>query len=118
MIEIKKPELTMLERQRGNELYHYLRRAQRLVTKEELCGVLGWKYNKSNERRVRELISLLAKRVPIIATSNDKGYKLALTPQDLDAVKHQWSELDSRIEELAERRKPLIRFYEKHSSRG
>lgn len=117
-MDIKKPELSMLDRRRGNELFHYLRRAQRLVTKEELCAVLGWKFNRSNERRIRELISLLAKRVPIIATSNEKGYKLAMTPQDLEAVKHQWNELDSRIDELAERRKPLIRFYEKHSSRG
>jgi hypothetical protein len=49
----------------------------------------------------------------LIATSDQRGYKIAKTKADLEEVIHQWKELDSRIEQLEERKKPLIEFYEK-----
>ena len=79
------------------------------ATKEEIGEYLGVK----NERVVRDIISLLATRKPIISKSNSCGYKLALTKEDLEEVENVWRELDSRIEQLEERKKPLIKFYEK-----
>ena len=72
------------------------------------------KVNNNTERQIRELISILAKRVPVIATSDSKGYYVASKPEDLEKVEHQWKEIDSRIAELDKRRKPLIDFYEIH----
>lgn len=109
---IGKPELSEETKRRANEVYRYLRTEARPVTKEELCSFLGWEYNSSSERRVRDLISIIAKRKPIIATSDQRGYKVP-TIDDLEAVEHQWRELDSRISELAARREPLIKFAEK-----
>jgi hypothetical protein len=117
-MEIKKPELNDIDKERANAIFRYLCKIRRPATKEEICEFIGWDFNTSNERRIRELISSIAKVKPIIATSNKRGYKVATSEEDLAEVVHQWRELDSRIEELAERRKPLIRFYEKHSSRG
>ena len=77
-------------------------------TKEELGAKLGIK----NERSVRDVISTLSKRRPIISTSDGKGYKLALYVSDMEDVRHTWMELDSRIEELEARRQSLIEFYE------
>ena len=109
---IEKPELSEETKKRANEIYRYLKAENRSVTKQEICDYLGWEYNSSSERRVRDLISLIAKRRPIIATSDQRGYKVP-TMNDLDAVEHQWRELDSRIAELEARREPLIKFAEK-----
>ena len=73
---IAKPELSEETKRRANEVYRYLRTEARPVTKEELCSFLGWEYNSSSERRVRDLISIIAKRKPIIATSDQRGYKV------------------------------------------
>lgn len=112
MAEIKKPELSELEKKRGNELYKYMY-LRGTCTKEELCEVLGWTYNTSNDRRIRELISLIGKKVPVISTSDSKGYRIAKSKEDLEAVVHQWREIDKRQTELEERKKPLMKFYEK-----
>lgn len=108
----EKPKLTAGQAH-ANEVYKLLAGSVKPLTKAEICRHLGWEYNNNNERRVREVISLLAKRRAIIATSDQRGYKLAKTAEDIEEVKHQWAELDGRIRELEERRKPLIEFYEK-----
>lgn len=98
-------------KQKANKLYTtYMNLPPRhVLTKEEIAQIVGVK----NERSARDVISALAKRVPVIATSNAKGYWIARTTADLDAVRHAWQEIDSRQEELESRKKPLIEFYEK-----
>ena len=109
-----KPELSPQIKARANELFLMLK--QRTYTKDELQIYFYGK--KGYERQIRDLISTLAKRVPIIATSDSKGYYIATTAEDLEKVKHQWQELDSRITELDKRKKPLIDFYEMHHNRA
>lgn len=109
---IEKPKLTAGQAY-ANEVYKHLAVATKPLTKAEICERLGWEYNKNNERRVREVISILAKRRAIIATSDQRGYKLAKTAEDVEEVKHQWAEIDGRIKELEERRTPLINFIER-----
>ncbi|MBQ9716059.1 MAG: hypothetical protein IJV77_06600 [Clostridia bacterium] len=104
--EIKKPELSEEQKAKINELYQLLK--QRVWTKTELQIHFGM-----SERNVRRLISELAKKKPIISVSTEKGYKVATGKADLPSVEHCWRELDSRIEELEARKKPLIDFREK-----
>jgi hypothetical protein len=96
--------LTEIERQRANKLYHYLR-LHDTITKEEACQVLG-----VNERTAREVLSLVAYKMPIIATSDSKGYRLAKTLEDLNGVEHTAAELRSRMEEIEKRLAPLYAF--------
>lgn len=107
-------EKPMTENQKinGNKLYKFMKNND-VVTKEQMLDCLGW--DKTKDRQLRDLISCIAKRVPVISTSDSKGYKIAQTKQDLKDVVHQWKELDSRIEELQKRREPLIKFYEENS---
>ena len=111
-VMIEKPELSEETKRRANEVWRFLRDEAKPVTKQEICDFLGWEYNSSSDRRVRDLISIIAKRKPIVATSDQRGYKVP-TANDLEAVEHQWKEIDSRIAELAARREPLIKFAEK-----
>ena len=112
-MEIEKP-MTENQKKNGNILYKLLM-AYNVVTKEEMLAELGWDSRK--DRQLRDLLSLIGKKRPLIATSDQKGYKIAKTKEDLEEVIHQWKELDSRIEQLNERRKPLIDFYEKWSNK-
>ena len=111
-MKIEKP-MTENQRQNGNKLYRLLM-AYDVVTKEERLAELGWDSKK--DRQLRDLLSMIGKKRPLISTSDSKGYKMAKTKADLEEVKHQWKELDSRIEQLKERRKPLIDFYEKYGN--
>ena len=108
-MKIEKP-MTENQRQNGNKLYRLLM-AYDVVTKEEMLAELGWDSRK--DRQLRDLLSMIAKKRPLIATSDQKGYKIGKSKADLEEVIHQWKELDSRIEQLKERKKPLIEFYEK-----
>lgn len=105
-MEIRKPEMTEATRARLNELYLMLR--ARTYTKPEIMAHFG-----VSERTAREMISLVSKRAPVIATSDNSGYRIAKSAADLEAVLHSWKEIDSRQRELEERKKPLIKFYEK-----
>lgn len=96
-------------KERANAMYLLLKQGG-VWTKEQLGERLGIK----NERTVRDVISALSKRVPIISTSDNKGYALAMSEKDLEYVIHTWKEHDSRQQELEERKKPLIKFYEKY----
>ena len=108
-MNIEKP-MTENQKLYGNMLYKFLM-ANDTVTKEQMLEHLGWDSKK--DRQLRDLLSMIGKKRPLISTSDSKGYKIAKTLKDLEEVKHQWKELDSRIEQLKERRKPLIDFYEK-----
>ena len=108
-MNIEKP-MTENQKYYGNMLYKFLM-ANDTVTKEQMLEHLGWDSKK--DRQLRDLLSMIGKKRPLISTSDSKGYKIAKTKADLEEVKHQWKELDSRIEQLKERRKPLIDFYEK-----
>lgn len=113
-MEIKQPEMSKKEKELGNQVYRILMTNSTPITKEFICDSLGWKYNSSTERKVRMLLSYIGKVKPLISTSNQKGYYIARTKEDKQAVEHQWKEIDSRIKELEERRKPLIKFYEEN----
>jgi DNA-binding winged helix-turn-helix (wHTH) protein len=113
-MEIKKP-MTENERKNGNLLYKYLMQND-VVSKEQMLAVLGWDSKK--DRQLRDLLSMIGKKVPLIATSDQKGYKIAKSKRDLEEVEHQWKELDSRIENLKERVTPLIKFYEQYKYKG
>lgn len=105
---IAKPTLTNIQ-ERANKLYEYLKTQDDYVTKEQIGAYLGI----DNERSVREVISLLATKKPILSKSNSKGYKLAKSVKDLDDAINVWTELDSRMEELNKRRTPIINFVER-----
>lgn len=99
----------------ATKLWEYLK-VRQYCTRRELCEkALEWEYNDSNDRKMRDILSILASVKPIISTSDkNTGYKLALEKRDLEAVKHAWLEIDSRIAELEKRKAPLIKFYERH----
>lgn len=107
-----KPEKPITDgmKEKANAVFLILKRGG-FWTKQQIGEILGIK----NERSVRDIISLLSKRVPIISTSDNKGYALAMSGKDLEDVIHTWKEIDSRIAELEERKKPLIKFYEKYN---
>lgn len=111
---IGKPEVSEKDKQRTNELYTYMKLTGRACTKEELCRVIGWEYNKTNDRRIRDLINLIKKRRPIIATPDQRGYKVATGKDDLEAVVHQWRYIDKIQADLEATKEPLIAFYEKN----
>lgn len=110
-MKIQKP-ITDGMKDKANAVFVILKRGG-YWTKQQLGEILGIK----NERSVRDVISLLSKRVPIISTSDNKGYALAKGGDDIEAVIHTWKEIDSRIAELEERKKPLINFYEKYQKK-
>lgn len=101
--------MTPNQKENGNKLYKFMM-THDVLTKEEMLEFLGW--DKSKDRQLRDLISMIAKKRPIISTSNQKGYKIAKTRADIEAVENQWKEIDSRIAELEARKKPLIEFYD------
>ena len=108
----KKP-ITDKMAEKANALFEIMK-DNKWHTKEELGEKLGIK----NERSVRDVISTLSKRKPIIATSDGKGYKMAMRVCDKDDVRHAWMEIDSRIEELEARREILKAFYDKAQAKG
>lgn len=105
--------MTPNQKENGNKLYKYMM-THNVCTKEELFGVLGWDLKK--DRQLRDLISMIAKKVPVISTSDSKGYKIARTIEDVEEAKHQWKELDKRQTELEARKKPLIEFINKNKN--
>ena len=109
-MECVKP-MTDNQKINGNKLYKFLMQND-VVTKEQMLDYLGW--DRKKDRQLRDLLSLIGQRVPLIAVSSDNGYKIAKTKEDLDEVIHSWKELDSRIKALESRKQPLIKFYEKY----
>lgn len=113
-MEIKMPELSENAKMLGNKLHKFLMAQEKPVDKKTMCEFMGWEYTSSNDRKLRIVLSNIAKVKPLISTSDQKGYYIAKTKADLEAVTHQWKEVDSRIEELEARKAPLINFYEKY----
>ena len=109
-MECVKP-MTENQKINGNKLYSFLMHND-VVTKEQMLNYLGW--DKKKDRQLRDLLSLIGQKVPLIAVSSDNGYKIAKTKDDLQDVIHSWKELDSRIKALEARKLPLIKFYENH----
>ena len=109
-MEYTKP-MTENQKINGNKLYKFLMHND-VVTKDQMLNHLGW--DRKKDRQLRDLLSLIGQRVPLIAVSSDKGYKVAKTKEDLDEVIHSWKELDTRCKALEGRKKPLIKFYEKY----
>lgn len=109
-MKIEKP---MTENQKfyGNKLYKFLVHND-VVTKDEMLTHLGW--DKSKDRQLRELLSLIGQKVPLISMSSDRGYKIAKTKADLELVEHSWAELSSRVEVLNSRITPLVKFRDKY----
>ncbi len=107
-MKIEKP-LTDRIKEKANMLYEYLLCQDDYVSKEQIGSYLGIK----NERQVRDIISLLATKKPIISKSNSVGYKLARTRADINDLVNTWCEIDSRIEQLRKRKEPLLKFYTK-----
>jgi hypothetical protein len=109
MQQINKP-VTLKINERADELFYFMSYQSQPLTKQELCKAFGWIYNKNNERRIRDVISTLAQKEPIVSTSDSRGYYLAKNEIDGEAVIHQERELQSRIDELKKRLKPLQKF--------
>lgn len=97
----------------ANEIYRILLLARKFMSKEDICAKLGWEYNTTNDRKVRDTINLIKKRKPIVATPDRKGYFAPILRGDLDEIVHQWQYVDKIIADLEETKKPLIKFYEK-----
>ena len=116
-MEIRKPELTEKEKKLGNEIHRILMSHDRPITKEFICQSLGWEYNSSTERKVRDLLSKIAKVKPLISTSDQKGYYIARKKEDLEAVKHQWIEHNKRVAEINDRIAPLQKFIEMYEEK-
>ena len=98
-------------KERANAMYLLLKQGGfwTIVDLGELLGI-------KNERTEREVISAQSKRVANKSTSDNKGDALAKKKKDLEYVIHTWKEHDSRQQELEERKKPLIKFYEKYKN--
>ena len=100
--------VTDRKKKRANSLYSYMR-PRGTIALEEACRICGVK----TKRQARDIIALLASKVPIISTYDRRGYRLAIKVKDYKGVLHALAELDSRIEELKKRRAPLTAFKEK-----
>ena len=105
--------MTPNQKENGNNLYKFMMQKD-VVTKDEMLNFLGW--NSKKDRQLRDLISFIAKKVPVISTSDSKGYKIAKTIKDVEEAEHQCKELDKRQRELEERKKPLIEFINKNKN--
>ncbi|NCD06404.1 MAG: hypothetical protein EOL97_09810 [Spirochaetia bacterium] len=116
MCEIKKPEISENQKMLANKLYKFLMQQIESVDKKTMCEFLGWEYNSSNDRKLRIILANIGKVKPLLATSDQRGYRLAKNSEDVEEVEHQWKEIDKRIQMLEERRKPLINFYEKYKA--
>lgn len=103
-------QLTADMQSKVNRLYGYLYEKKDYCTKTQLMCFM----QITSERAIREIMSVLAKKVPIISTSDKKGYKLAINESDLELVEHTWAEISSRVEELQKRIAPLAKFRDKH----
>lgn len=109
-MNIEKP-MTENQKYYGNMLYKFLMHND-FVTKDQMFEYLGWDGKK--DRQLRDLLSLIGQKVPLISTSDQRGYKIAKTKADLELVEHTWAELSSRTEVLEKRIKPLLEFRDKH----
>lgn len=111
MENFEKP-ITENQKEIANKIYAFLKDCHRNVTKEEICTHLGWTYNSTSDRKIRDTINLIKKKRPIVATPDQKGYFACLNKNDLERCIHQWNYIDGIIKDLEETKKPLISFYD------
>lgn len=78
-MKIEKP-MTENQKLYGNKLYKFLMQND-VVTKEEMFEHLGW--DKKKDRQLKELLSLIGQKVPLISLSSDMGYMIVKTKDDL-----------------------------------
>lgn len=85
-----------------------------VFTKDELVARTGY-----SERAIRNQLAEIANYYPMIATSDKKGYRVLSFDENTsfsqliamyDEADHQLAELQSRIDALKARMKPLIAF--------
>lgn len=111
-MENEKP-ITEKQKQLANKIYTILVKAKDYVTKEQICAKLGWEYNLTNDRKVRDTINIIKHHKPIVATPDKKGYLAPIYAYQIEEVLHQWRYIDKLQAEHEETKKPLIKFYEK-----
>ncbi|MDE6618526.1 MAG: hypothetical protein K2K13_05840 [Clostridiales bacterium] len=63
-----------------------------------------------SERTARHLLSEIAKSYPLIALSDQCGYRIATGLKDLDDVRHAYNENRKRAAEILKRNKTLEKF--------
>lgn len=107
-MNLSNPSFTYINALRGNKGKNYT------FVKDELVSLTGL-----SERSVRNQIAEIANYYPVIATSDRKGYQiLSFDESDstesietmISKAEHQLAELQSRIDALKARMKPLIAF--------
>lgn len=110
---MRKDELTLHEREIGNQIYRYLvsRRgtAEKVVTKQQLCAEF-----KINEREPRKIMRFLRRKgFPVCSCSGDKGFFLAdkNSPEDIEALCHTFNDLMSRSDDIVETARCLARCF-------
>ncbi len=90
----KQEKLSELQKQRIDTIYRRL--SNGLATKEELMQLIG----VTNDRPVRDCISIIKRYKPVISLSGEKGYRLAMTMDDLEDAKHMIASEISRANEV------------------
>ena len=93
-------------RNKINALYRELK--SRTMTKADVMDFLG-----CDERGARAFIHEVAIRVPVISTSDKKGYRVAdrTKPHDVKEAKHAMLENEKRADEILKRNAPLKEFF-------
>ena len=99
--------MSELQKQRINAIYCRLSCGQ--ATKEELMCLIS----VNDERTVRDCISQLKRRYPVISLSGEKGYRLALTAEDIEDAKHMIAAEESRAKEVLKGIVTLKKFVKK-----
>lgn len=116
MYDCEKP-ITENQKEIGNKIYVFLVKAHRNVTKKEICAHLGWQYNSTSDRKIRDTINLIKKRRPIVATPDQKGYFAPTCKDDVERCIHQWKYIDGIIADLEATKKPLISFCSRYNDK-
>ncbi len=83
-----------------------------VLSRQNLCSLLGLQYNSSTDRIVRDCIAIISERYPIISKSNSVGYKMAISIEDAEQLKNSWAELDKKIKALQAKKIPMIKFFD------
>lgn len=105
--QLKNRKLSELQRNRLNAIY--CRLSNGIATKDELMLIIGVK----DERIVRDCISIIKKRFPVISLSGEKGYRIAKSFEDLEDAKHMISSETSRANEVIDNLVELKKFVAK-----
>ncbi len=102
--QLKNKKLSELQRNRLNAIY--CRLLSGLATKDELMRIIGVK----DEHVVRDCISIIKKRFPVISLSGEKGYRIAKSLENLEDAKHMIASETSRANEVIDNLVELKKF--------